>query len=58
MNELDFQSKHTNNKSMELTDFRACRTPARLAFANHMDSYIAGDRAPGGPIRSKMLARA
>jgi hypothetical protein len=30
---------------MELTDLHACRTPARLAFADHMDGLVTGDRA-------------
>ena len=34
-----------------------CRlTSARLAFANHMDRLVAGDRTPGSPERAKMLA--
>ena len=32
---------------MELTDLRRQRTSVRLAFANHMDRFVAGDRAPG-----------
>ena len=39
------KSKHTNNKAMEQTDLRTHRTPARLAFADHMNRFIAGDRA-------------
>jgi hypothetical protein len=58
VDELDFQSKHTNNKAMELTDLHACRTPARLAFADHVNRFIAGDRAPRAPERTEMLTRA
>jgi hypothetical protein len=35
-NESGFRSKHTNNEAMEQTDLRTRRTPARLAFADHM----------------------
>jgi hypothetical protein len=31
--------------------------PAGLAFANHMDRLVAGDRAPGGPKRTEVLTR-
>ncbi len=31
---------------MEQTDPRTGRTPARLAFADHMNRFVAGDRAP------------
>ena len=31
------------------TDLRTRRTPARLAFADHMNRFIAGDRTPGSP---------
>jgi hypothetical protein len=42
-NRMDyFNSKHTNNKAMEQTDLRARRTAARLAFADHMNRFIAG----------------
>jgi hypothetical protein len=34
------------------TDLRTRRTPARLAFADHMNRFIAGDRTPRGPKRS------
>jgi len=40
---------------MEQTDRR---TPARLAFADHMNRFIAGDRAPSSPEGAKMLTRA
>ena len=32
--------------------------PARLTFADHMNCFIAGDRAPSSPEGAKMLARA
>src|SRR5271165_2185796 len=41
---------------MEQTDLRTRRTPARLAFADHMDRFVAGDRAPSSPEGAKMLA--
>ena len=42
---------------MEQTDLHTCRTPARLAFADHMDRLVAGDGAPSSPKRSEMLTR-
>ena len=41
---------------MEQTDLHTCRTPGRLAFADHMNRFIAGDRTPGSPEGTKMLA--
>jgi hypothetical protein len=35
----------------------AHRTPARLAFADHMNRFIAGDRALSSPEGAKMLTR-
>src|SRR5208282_1070566 len=43
---------------MEQTDLHAHRTPARLAFADHMNRFIAGDRAPSAPERPEMLTGA
>ena len=43
---------------MQQTDLRTNRTPARLAFADHMNRFIAGDRAPSSPEGTKMLTRA
>jgi hypothetical protein len=43
---------------MEQTDLHAHRTPARLAFADHMNRFIAGDRASSSPEGAKMLTRA
>ena len=45
-------------KAMELTGLHACRTPARLAFANHMDGLVTGDRAPSSQKGTKTLASA
>jgi len=42
---------------MEQTDLHSCRTPARLAFADHMNRLVAGDRAPSAPKRAEMLTR-
>src|SRR5271165_4724893 len=41
---------------MEQTDLRTRRTAARLAFADHMNRFIAGERAPSSPEGAKMLA--
>jgi hypothetical protein len=40
------------------TDLRTRSTPARLAFADHMNRFIAGDRPLGYPKGAKMLTRA
>src|SRR5271166_6863474 len=42
---------------MEQIDLRTHRTPARLAFADHMNRFVAGDRAPSSPEGAKMLTR-
>jgi hypothetical protein len=41
---------------VEQTDPRR-RTSARLAFADHVDRFIAGDRAPSSLEGAKMLTR-
>src|ERR1700731_3910029 len=41
---------------MEQTDPRRRRTAARLAFADHVDYLVAGQRAPGSPKRTETLA--
>jgi hypothetical protein len=56
--ELGLNSKHTNNKAMEQTDLHTCRTPARLAFADHVNRLVTGNRAPSAPEGAKMLTRA
>jgi hypothetical protein len=43
---------------MEQTGLRTHRTPARLAFADHMHRLVTGDRAPSSPEGAKMLTRA
>ena len=40
---------------MEQTDLRTHRTPARLGFADQMNRFIAGDRAPSSPEGAEML---
>ena len=35
---------------------RTRRTPVGLAFANHMNRFVAGDRAPSSTEGAKMLA--
>jgi hypothetical protein len=40
---------------MEQTDLHTHGTPARLAFADHMDRIVAGDRAPSSPEGAEML---
>src|ERR1700676_962845 len=43
------RSEQTENKAVQCTDLRTRRTPARLAFADHMHRFIAGDRTPSSP---------
>ena len=50
------RSEQTENEAVEQTDFRARRTSIRLAFAEHMNCFVTGDRAPSSPERAKMLA--
>ena len=40
--ELGFNSKHTKNEAVQQTGPGAHRTPARLAFADHVNHFIAG----------------
>ena len=48
--------EQTENEAVNKTDLRTRRTPVRLAFANHMNRFVAGDRAPSSPEGAKMLA--
>jgi hypothetical protein len=41
---------------MEQTDPRRRRTSARLAFADHVDNLVAGQRAPGNPKKTETRA--
>src|SRR5271169_3368332 len=43
--------EQAENEVVQETD-----TAARLAFANHMNRFVAGDRAPSSPEGAKMLA--
>jgi hypothetical protein len=43
---------------MEQADPRTHRTPVRLAFADYVNRFKAGDRAPSSPVGAKMLTRA
>jgi hypothetical protein len=36
------RSEQTENEAVQQTDLRTCRTPARLAFANHMNRFVTG----------------
>jgi hypothetical protein len=51
-------SGQTENEAVKQTDFRARRTSIRWAFADHMNCFVTGDRAPSSPEGSKMLTRA
>ena len=57
-NESGFRSKHSNSEAMEQTDLRTHCTPARLAFADHINRLVTGGRAPSSPEGAKMLTRA
>src|SRR5271165_7055925 len=39
-------SKQIENEAVQETNLRTRRIPARLAFADHMHRFIAGDRTP------------
>src|ERR1700676_4613259 len=52
------RSEQTENKAVQCTDLRTRSTPARLAFADHMHRFIAGDRTPSSPEGTKILAGA
>jgi hypothetical protein len=43
------RSAQTENEAVHQTDLRACRAPARLTFADHMNSFIARDCSPPSP---------
>ena len=45
---LTRRSEQTENKAMEQTDAWCRRTSRSLAFADHMDRLLAGERAPSG----------
>src|SRR5260370_42413868 len=49
------RSEQTKNEAMEKTAPRRQRASVRVAFADHMDRFGAGDRAPSSPERAKML---
>jgi len=52
---LDFDSEHASNEAIQ--PHRSARFGAeRLAFADHVNRLVAGQRAPGSPERPKMLA--
>jgi len=46
----------TENEAMKQTNLRTDRTVARLPLADHMNRFIAGDRARCSPEGAKMLA--
>jgi hypothetical protein len=48
----------TENEAVQQNGYSTRRTFARLSFANHMDRFVAGDRAPSSPERTKMLTGA
>jgi hypothetical protein len=52
------RSEQIENEAVQWTDLRTRRTPARLAFADHMDRFIAGDRTVRqAPQNERWLAR-
>jgi hypothetical protein len=52
------RSEKTEDEAVQQNGHSTRHTFARLAFANHMDRLVAGDRAPSSPERTKMLADA
>jgi hypothetical protein len=55
---LAHRSEQTENELVKETHLLTRRTPARLAFADHMDCLVAGNCAPSAPKRTEMLAGA
>ena len=57
------RSEQIENEGVQWTDLRARRTSVRLAFANHMNRFVASDRVPRCPkwgstiIRTKTYAK-
>jgi hypothetical protein len=45
---LPRRSEQTNNKAMEQTDARRRGTSRGVAFVDHMDRFVASERAPSG----------
>src|SRR3984957_19287488 len=43
---------------MEQTELHTCRTPARSAFADHVNRLVTGNCAPSAPERPEMLTGA
>src|SRR5271166_4627964 len=43
------RAEQTKNEAMEETALRRRRASVRLAFADHMDRFVAGDRVPSSP---------
>jgi len=43
------RSEQIENEAVQQTDLRTRRTPARLAFADHMHRLVAGNCAPSCP---------
>ena len=56
MRDLTRCSEQTENKAMKRTILRTRRAPACLPLADHMNRFIAGNRAPCSPEGAKMLA--
>ena len=50
--------EQVENEEVQQTDLRTRRSPVRLAFADYMNRFIAGDRAPSSPEGAKMLTHA
>jgi hypothetical protein len=48
------RSEQTENKAVEQTDARYRRISRGLAFADHMNRFITGDRAPSSPEEAEM----
>ena len=44
------------NEAVQLTDLRTRPHATRVAFADHMDRLVAGDRTSSSPEGTKMLA--
>src|SRR6516225_7546985 len=51
------RAEQAENEAVQQNSPPSQRTSARLAFADHMDCLVAGDRTPSSPKRSEMLTR-
>jgi hypothetical protein len=49
------RNEQIENEAVQQRDLRTRRTPARLAFADHMHRLVAGNCAPSSPEGAEIL---